>query len=134
MSTTGNECSVSRYLDKTHISSSFLVRKKLKTFASANIFLSNYLYNLRNGATTEDIDVTLKREPHQSPEWILLGGLANDTANPHSKARFNAEVSVFNAHEWNHPGSQRQSDTLNEHYALLRAHTIKSYPYAKFCV
>jgi len=78
--------------------------------------------------------VTLKRDSCQLPELILLEGLAKDTANPHSKAHFNSEVAVSNTPESKRLGSQGQSDPVNEHCALLRAHTIRSYPNAKFCV
>jgi hypothetical protein len=67
--------------------------------------------------------MTSKRQPYQAPELILLGGSAKDTGNLHSKAHFNAEVTVSNTHGWNHLGPQGQTDTLNENYALLRTHT-----------
>ena len=81
------------------------------------------MYNLTSTTTTEDTDVTLKRKPYQSPELILLGGSAKDTANPNEKGHHSAELTPFTSHGYVHLGPQGRSFTANHMYSKDHLHT-----------
>jgi len=65
--------------------------------------------------------VTLKRKPYQSPELILLGGSAKDTADPHLKGALNIEYSSLTSGVWVHGGPQGQAAHT---YAVPHTHTL----------
>jgi len=53
--------------------------------------------------------MTLKREPYQAPELILLGGSAKDTANPTQKAIWATEYTEDHPSSgWSHLGPNGQ--------------------------
>ena len=61
--------------------------------------------------------MTLKRAPYQSPELILLGGSAKDTADPNEKGHYSAELTPISSHGYVHLGPQGRSFTANDHYS-----------------
>ena len=67
--------------------------------------------------------MTLKRKPYQSPELILLGGSAKDTANPSEKGHHSAEVTPLTNDGYVHLGPQGRSFTANRHYSYDYPHS-----------
>ena len=67
--------------------------------------------------------MTLKRKPYQSPELILLGGSAKDTANPTEKGHNGAELTLHNSTGYFHLGPQGRSFTANHYYSHDHLHS-----------